>query len=165
MDNELLEKWINESKERLEKAKQLYEEKSTNKVYPTIGKTGSINAFVFSDKGIVSVTPCYDEYHAGKFGTGLAYPEEEKIVAAYAQKTGVDASQVQLTDDAFISFTLDLFGKEDNGWEITHANWINSYSGYSDILYDSMQDAVNSIYTDDVYCESPYLKKTSSSVR
>ena len=150
---------VEESKKMLEVAKQLHASDSPNKVYSTIDSVGSIQAYVFGPQGIVSATPCYDDQEAGKFGTRLAYPQTEKILQYYSQQTGVSADSVSLVDDNFIDFSLNLFSMEDNGWELTHASWDHSYSGSYGILYDSMQEAIESMYSDDVFCQ---LSETNS---
>lgn len=155
---DLNKKWVDESKEMLELANKTYSDNSKNKVYPTIDSVGSIQAYVFGEQGIVSVTPCYDDQVAGKFATRLAYPEIEKILQFYSQKTGINVSDISMVDDNFIAFALELFAMEDQGWELTHASWNHSYSGYSNILYDTMQEAINSMYTDDVFCQQPERK-------
>lgn len=150
MDN-LYDEWIEKSKKMLEVAKQRYSKDSKNKVFPMVDGVGAIQAYVFGEEGIVSVVPCYDDQEP-KFATRLVYPEYEKIVQAYSNQTGIDASEVSITDDKFIAYALELFAMKDSGWEITKASWDHQYSRYSGILYDTMQDAVNSIYTDDVFC-------------
>ena len=138
----------------LENAKQLYADKSQNKVFPQVDNVGAIKVLVFGEQGIVSVEPCYD-YQESKFATRLAYPQLDKILQYYSQQTGVDISSISTTDDAFVTFALKLFSMKEAGWELTHAPWDHSYSRYSGILYDTMQDAINSVYTDDVFCQQP----------
>ncbi|MBR2708495.1 MAG: hypothetical protein IKE90_03570 [Bacilli bacterium] len=151
--NDFLEKRKKESEQMLEIANQMYSKESPNRVFPTVDNSGGIQAYVFGNEGIVSVVPCYDDKVAGKFATRLSYPQLEKIISSYAEKNGMDVSQVDVMDDNFISYALQLFSMKDNGYEITHAAWDHSYSGYGDMLYDSMQDAINSMYSDDVFFE------------
>ena len=150
----LFSKRIEESKKKLEIARQLYADKSQNRVFPQVDNVGAIKALVFGEQGIVIVEPCYDDQEP-KFAMRLAYPQSDKILQYYSQQTGVDISSISITDDAFVDFALKLFSMKDAGWELTHAAWNHSYSRDSGILYDTMQDAINSIYTDDVFCQQP----------
>ena len=152
---------VEESKKMLEMARQMHGEKSKNRVFPSIDSVGAIQAYVFGEQGIVSVTPCYDGQEAGKFATRLVYPETDKILRVYSQQSGIGVDDISMTDDRFIEFALKLFAMEDSGWEITKASWRHSYSGYSGILYDSMQEAIDSMYTDDVFCQKPETKSKS----
>lgn len=154
-------KWVEESKRMLQNAEQRYANISPNKVYSTIDGGGSIQAYVFGKQGIVSVVPCYDDQVPGKFATRLAYPEIDKILEFYSKQTGINIDDISMVDDKFVEFALKLFAMENNGWEFTHASWDNSYSGYSDILYDSKQEVIDSMYTDDVFCQLPNRKLKS----
>ena len=158
MEN-LYSKWVEESKKMLEIAQQTYSNKSQNKVYASVDSVGAIQAYVFGTQGIVSVTPCHDDQEAGKYATRLSYPEIEKILQFYSQQTGISVSDISIVDDKFVEFALNLFAMKDNGWESTHASWDNSYSRYSGLLYDTMQEAINSMYTDDVFCQKPEAKR------
>lgn len=76
-------------------------------------------------------------------------------MAYYASRKGIDPSEVSTLDDDFIAFTFELFKMEDGGWHLTEAMWSHTYSGNAGILYDSGQEAVDSLYTDDVFCAQP----------
>lgn len=147
----LEEKWHSESVESLKKAEEMFSNSSTNKVFATVDSVGSIEAYIFGEDGIVSAVPCYDDVFGGKFALRLSYPEVEKIKAVYAQKQNLDVNEILTNDEDFIKFALELFKLENNGWEITHASWTHTYSRLYGHLYDSKQDAINALWSNDVF--------------
>ncbi|MBQ7136922.1 MAG: hypothetical protein IJO43_03010 [Bacilli bacterium] len=158
----LTEQWRLESTEMVRRAEEQFASTSPNKVFTTVDSVGAISAYVFGEDGIVSVEPCHDHQTAGKFALRLMYPEADKIKAVYAQMNNIDVSEVRTNDEHFVGFALHLFGTKDNGWDVTHASWNGTYSGYEGILYDSKQEAVNALWSDDVFaCKPNYGKDTA----
>ena len=149
---------LQDSKEMVDSAYAEFADKSKNKVFPRIGDKGSIDAYVFSDKGIVHAHIQYDEIHAGKFAFALLYPDTDKIVAAYARINGIPKSDVNITSNDFMAFCLKLFERPDSGYELTQASWDWKYSAYEDVYYSSAQEAVNALWSEDVYCSMPTHK-------
>lgn len=154
--SELNDKWVKQSKEMLKNADELCGVNSNNKVFASVDSVGAIQAYVFGEEGIVSVVPCYDHQYAGKFATKLIYPQLEEILNAYAQENGLDTSQVNFIDDDFISYALEMFRTKN-----AEIIWNGSYSGYKGFIYDSLQEAINSMYTSDVFCDIPKSKSNT----
>ncbi len=144
---------IKQSKTLIEKARKNLESTSENRVFWEVNRVGAIAAYVFNnERGIVCAKPVYDDY--GGFALRLAYPATKKIIELYSKKTKI--SHVVLKSDDFIAFALGIFKTKDGGWEATHTPWTHTYSRSKGIIYTSIQDAINGIYTEDVFCNQPH---------
>ena len=141
-------------------AKKSWGIKSKNKVFPTIDEIGTIHAYVFSEKGIVLATPFRDdEQKSKKYITSLAYPDLDRILEYYSLQTGNDIDKISMTDDNFIKFVIKLFSMKDRGSELLEVGWTFATSGMSGKYYGSMQEAINSMYKSDVFCQQPEQEK------
>ena len=150
MPNELFEKWRAESQEMVDNA-IANSQQSKNKVHIKIDSVGAIEALVFGEEGIVSVEPCYDDQVAGKFAHRLSYPDEKRLKQLFSEKTGI--TDISFTDDRFIEFVMqEIEEQSKKGAEWNGVSWNNTYSRYENVLYDSKQEAINAIWTSDVFC-------------
>ena len=151
-----------ESSEMIRIAKENFEKTSSNNVWSIeLGSEGEISADVFGEEGVVKVDVYESSENTGKFGLALTYPRSmDKLKEDFAQKHNIDVSEIRTNDSSFAAFVL---LSVNNGW-VDNKLYFSDYVRSEDegIVYDSKQEAVNALWSDDVFaCKPTYGKGTA----